>query len=173
MNKRAVFVWSFLLAILAAALLFFNLPADRPAAVGAAEGDTLPDFSVPCTDGSVFTLSDHRGETVVVNVWATWCAPCLEELPDFARLLRETQNVTVLALHSELVTEDVQAFLAERDYGLPFAVAPDAAFTGTLGVGAVLPHTLIVAPDGTVTYNRAGSLSYEALSALVGEAAGR
>ena len=120
-----------LLVVLLALTAAVNLPGsplgDRAPASqigsGSAVGEALPDFTVTRTDGTRFTLSEERGRTVVINIWATWCAPCVKELPYFDRLAREREDVAVLALHSDLVTEDVEAYLAKVDCpSLPFAV---------------------------------------------------
>ena len=69
------------------------------------------DFAVECLDGTEFRLSEHRGEVVVINLWATWCGPCVQELPEFAAFLSaHSRDVSVLAVHSEMVTEDVPAW---------------------------------------------------------------
>ena len=162
----------FLLALTAAV----NLPGSplgdrRPASeigAGSAVGEVLPDFTVTRTDGTRFTLSEQRGRTVVVNIWATWCAPCVKELPYFDRLAREREDVAVLALHSDLVTEDVEAYLAKVDCpSLPFAADPDGETVALLGGDAVLPRTVVISPDGIVRYNAAGSVTYEQLIELV------
>ena len=168
-KKLFIPICTFALLLLAAALAFCNLPAETAPAPDGADG--APDFSVVCTDGGTFSLSAHRGETVVINVWATWCGPCLTELPAFDRLQREKENVAVLALHAQPVTDDPAAFAAERGYAFAVAVAPDAALPASLGAGQALPYTLIVAPDGTVAWRGTGALTYEKLAALTEEAA--
>ena len=165
-------LWAGALLLLAGVLLFVNLPEPVPAA-GAREGDALPDFTVTCMDGSSFTLSSQRGKVVVLNLWATWCAPCVRELPHFDRLLQERpEDVAVLALHTPPVTSDVAAYLAAFSYTMPFAVDEDGSLARLLDASTVLPQTIILSPEGLVTYNRAGSLSYEELCALVDAAAG-
>ena len=165
-------LWAAALLLLAAVLLFVNLPEAAPSP-GAAVGDALPDFSVECVDGSSFSLSGQRGKVVVINLWATWCTPCVRELPNFDRLLRERgDTVAVLALHSPPVTADVDAYLADYAYTMPFAVDGDGSLAELLGASAVLPQTVILSPDGVVTYNQAGSLSYEELCALADRAVG-
>ncbi len=160
-------LWAAALLLLAAVLVFVNLPEAAPAS-GAEVGEVLPDFSLRCVDGSSFSLSEQRGKTVVINLWATWCTPCVRELPHFDRLLRERgEEVAVLALHTPPVTADVESYLAEFSYGMPFAVDEDGSLASLLGASAVLPQTIILSPDGVVTYNQAGSLSYEELCALV------
>ena len=163
-----------LLAVVAAAV---NLPGSplyggssgTAAVSGSSVGEILPDFSVTCLDGSVFALSEQSGKTVVVNLWATWCAPCVKELPHFDRLLREHGDDTaVLAVHCAPVTEDVEAWLGGYDYAFPVALADSRVLTDLFGGGDVLPRTVVVSPDGTVLYNAAGSVDYELLLRLTG-----
>ncbi len=173
------------LALLAAALVFFNLPSGSPvspageetpmadeyassAPVGFHVGEQVPDFTLKCTDGTVFTLSEQRGRTVVLNLWATWCSPCVKELPHFDRLQRaHPGDVAVLAIHSDLVTDDVDAFLAGFDYGIGFAVDSGGEVIASLGGSAMLPQTVVLNPRGEVVYNQVGSVTYEALEELV------
>ena len=162
------------LAMLLAALVFFNLPTSSPAPEQAAEipqghepGERPLDFSLAQTDGGTFALTDHRGQAVVINLWATWCAPCLAELPHFDRLQRDYGGeVAVLAIHSQLITDDVAAFLLGYDYDIAFAVDETGEVIASLGGTTMLPQTIVLDRDGTVTYNRVGSLTYEALKAL-------
>ena len=155
------------LTALIAVLVIVNLPAKPAAAPGAAVGEALPDFTVECVDGSTFNLREQRGKVVVINLWATWCTPCVQELPHFDRLQREyPADVAVLALHSPPVTTDVADYLSDYDYEIPFAVDEDGSLSAALNASTVLPQTLIVDPDGVVTYNQPGSLTYEALLAL-------
>lgn len=165
-------LWAAALLLLAAVLLFVNLPEAAPSP-GAGVGELLPDFSLRCVDGSSFSLAEQRGKIVAINLWATWCAPCVRELPHFDRLLRERgEDVAVLALHIPPVTADVESYLADYSYAMPFAVDEDGSLASLLGASDVLPQTIILNPDGVVTYNRAGSLSYEELCALADQAGG-
>lgn len=175
--KKRILIRCAALLLLVVVTAAVNLPgsplsgeARRTEAVsGSSVGEILPDFTVECLDGSVFTLSEHRGKTAVINLWATWCAPCVEELPHFERLLREHGDaVSVLALHSDLVTEDAEAWVAGHGIALPFAVAESRELTDMLGGGDVLPRTVVVSPEGVVLYNAAGSVTYEDLLRLTG-----
>ncbi len=163
--------WTLALLLLAGVLVFVNLPGDKAPDRGAAPGEPLPDFQIRCVDGSVFSLSEQRGKAVVINLWATWCTPCVQELPRFDRLQRERgEEVAVLALHTPPVTTDVAAWLADFSYEIPFAVDEDGSLGELLGASAVLPQTVILRPDGTVSYNQSGALDYETLCGLVDEA---
>lgn len=161
------------LAALIAVLVLANLPT-KQAASGTAVGEELPDFTVECPDGSTFSLRQQRGKVVVINLWATWCGPCVEELPNFDRLQRaHPTDTAVLAVHSSPVTTDVPAYLSAYSYGIPFAVDEDGSLGALLNAGAALPQTIILDTDGIVTYNQPGALSYEALLDLVTAAANR
>ena len=161
-------LWALALAVLAAVLVLANLPEKQTAAPGTEAGAELPDFTAVCLDGSVFRLGEQRGKVVVINVWATWCAPCVKELPNFDRLQREyPEEVAVLALHAPPVTADVPAYLADFSYTIPFTVDEEGSLSEALNVSTVLPQTVILSPDGIVTYNQSGAISYETLLDLV------
>ena len=171
MSKRTSrILWALVLILLAVVLVIVNRPDKKQLAPGAQVGQELPDFTAQCLDGSTFTLSEQRGKVVVINLWATWCTPCVKELPNFDRLQAERTDVSVLALHSPPVTEDVQDYLSAFSYSIPFAVDEDGSLSELLDASTVLPQTVIIGPDGIVTYNQVGSLSYEELSGLVDKA---
>ena len=164
-----ILLWTLALVLLAGVLIWVNLPPKRtePAVE---KGEVLEDFTVRCLDGTDFTLSAQRGKFVIINLWATWCTPCIRELPAFDRLQSERPGeVAVLALHSPPVTTDVAEWLSAFDYGLRFAVDGDGALSEKLGASAVLPMTVIVDPDGVVIYRGEGALSYEDLLDLISE----
>ena len=166
------------LLVLAAALVCFNLPsvASTPAPaesqstdLGSAVGQTLPDFTLQTTDGDSFTLSDHRGQVVILNLWATWCTPCVRELPYFETFAAAHADAAVLAIHDQLLTEDVPAWLAQADLDLPFAIDETGAVSALLGASSVLPHTVVLDRNGVVIYNAPGSVTAELLETLYSE----
>ena len=142
--------------------------------IGNEIGMTAPDFTVALYGGGEFTLSQHKGKIVVVNFWATWCTPCCAELPHFNAVYEALgESVTVVAIHSDLVTDDVEAYLAGYNYSLPFALDETGNVGKLLGVSTMLPHTIVIDANGIVTYNCAGSLNHEELLALINQAAGK
>lgn len=136
-------------------------------------GEILSDFTITCVDGSEFKLSDHRGKVVVINFWATWCTPCVKELPHFDELQKAHQgDVVVLALHSPPILTDIDAYLAAYDYGIAFAIDDENAIGMALNVSTVLPQTAVIDPDGVIVYNKIGAVTYEKLEELVADAKG-
>lgn len=181
-GRRARFIaWALALAALAGALWYFNRP-DASAAVepletvqpaddvpvGNEPGMRAPEFSVPVYGGGEFALSEYAGKIVVVNFWATWCTPCCNELPYFDRIYAEYgDDVVVVAIHSDLVTDDVEAYLANFDYRMPFALDESGDVIKAFGGSTMLPQTIIIGRDGVITYNAVGSVTYEKLETLI------
>ena len=164
----AVLPWALLLC----AMLIVNRPAPKPvydtdAPIGHAVGQQAPDFTLTTVDNQPFTLRDHRGQATVLNLWATWCGPCVKELPYFDRLAREhADDVAVLAIHSDLITDDVMEYLSHYDYSMPFAVDETGEVIASLGGSTMLPQTIVLDRYGVVIYNQVGSMTYEALTEL-------
>jgi peroxiredoxin len=112
-NKASSTKFRFALTLLAVALAllayvsfyYFSAPpldADQKALL-AWEGVRAPDFSVTNVDGQAIRLADLKGKRVILNFWATWCVPCLAEIPNFTRLHAETSptNVVILGLSTD------------------------------------------------------------------------
>ena len=174
-RARRIAAWVIALALLVGVGAWVNRAEETPtappvdASEGFEEGMRCPDFTVPLYGaGGEFTLSEARGRVVVINFWATWCTPCVAELPHFAALQKaHPDDVSVIAIHSSLVTDDVQAYLNREGYALSFALDADGTVMSRLGGSTQLPMTVIVDRDGTIRYNRVGSLSDERLRELV------
>ena len=183
-RRRRTLAWALALALLAGALVGFNLPAASPEAseppetasqnetLGNRVGERLPDFAVETLEGGRFALSAHRGQVVVLNLWATWCGPCVKELPYFEAFAAAHPDAALLAVHGELITEDVEAWLAGAAYqNIPFAIDADGAVARLLGASSMLPHTVVLDQNGVVIYNAPGSVTPALLEELYQRAA--
>ncbi len=176
----SVIAWSIALAVLAGALIWCNLPSkskqsEQPvleqSAMGYEEGEILPGFEITCTDGTLFRIADTRGRVTVINLWATYCGPCVRELPYFDAFHAAHPDTAVLAVHSSLVTDDVNAYLAQQDWNLQFAVdTADSLVWDTVGGGSAIPQTIVLDPHGVVIYNQRGSVTPELLEELYQQA---
>lgn len=146
--------------------------------MGQCPGFTLDTYE---SDRETYSLSESRGKVTVINFWATWCGPCVQELPHFEKLLETySEHVDVVAVHSDGITEDVKNYIENKagwggykiifaqDKVIDFAATDDAdAVTTTLyermGGGSALPVTVILSADGNMKFRRQGSITYAAL----------
>ena len=143
---------------------------DDDTPVGYEVGMKCPDFTVPLygEEGGEFTLSAQKGKVTVINFWATWCTPCVAELPYFAELYAEYgDEISLVAIHSNLVTDDVDKFLAKENLDMPFALDKTGAVIKSLGGSTQLPMTVIVDAAGKIVYNKVGSVTLTVLEGLV------
>lgn len=139
--------------------------------VGSEVGQQLENFTINCFDGSTFNLSGTRGKVTFINLWATYCTPCLQELPYFEAFYREHKDdIAMLAVHSSTVTEDPQAYLADKGYSIPFALDKDDKVRRIVNGSSTLPQTIVLDRNGEVVYNRKGSVTPEVLAALYEQA---
>lgn len=115
-------------------------------------GEPAPDFTVDLLDGGSFSLSDHiaeDGRPLIINLWASWCAPCRKEMPDLSAFARDHPEIAVLGVAVEDPLEDARTFGAEIDpeYALAYG---DAAFEEAYH-NFGLPVTYLLDADGAVT----------------------
>lgn len=118
------------------------------------------DFTLRDLDGEAHRLSDFRGQWVVVNVWATWCPPCREEIPEliFFHDAHAGKDALVLGVNfEELKVDKVRSFLDEYLVSYPILLA-EPGREGPLGPIKGLPTTYIVSPEGEVVHTRVGSV---------------
>ncbi len=139
------------LARLAAVLLCVPLLAAASAPIVLKEPTPLPELAFETLDGTPAKLSDLRGKVVVLNFWATWCAPCREEMPALDRLQAafDPEQVVVAALAVERsAPERIKAFLAEAGVSR-LAVYRDGTAATSRAVGLPgLPATLLIDREG-------------------------
>ena len=139
------------------------------APIGTGIGDQLADFTAELLDGSTFHLADYRGKVVILNMWATYCGPCVQELPVFQSFVEEhADDVAMLIIHASDPTEDVAAFVQKKEIKLPCAIDSLDDYLYTLA-GAdpfVLPHTVVLNRKGEVVYNQARSITAPLLEEL-------
>ena len=117
-----------------------------------------PDFTLQRMNGDAFQLSDHRGEIVVVNFWATWCPPCTQEIPGFVRLQKEfrAQGVTFVGVSLDKGGFDqIRPFAKRLNINYPI-VRDTKRVARRYGGVRVLPATFVIGPEGRIRHHRSG-----------------
>ena len=152
-----------------------SFESDAP--IGYEVGQQLADFTTPTFDGGEFHLADTRGKIVFINLWGTYCTPCVKELPDFEALYEQhPDDVAMLAVHSSMTGEvEPQDFVKTKgweDWKIQFALDDednDTIFTIVNG-STTLPQTIVLNRRGEVIYNEARAVTPAMLDALYQQA---
>lgn len=128
----------------------------RPASIG----KKAPDFTVKDSDRSV-TLSDYKGKIVLLNFWATWCSPCIEELPSLVQLQErwKDKGVVVLAVSIDVDENGYHKFI--RDHGVNLlTVRDDKQMSSSLYGTTGWPETFVIDRDGNIRRKFVGAVNW-------------
>jgi thiol-disulfide isomerase/thioredoxin len=165
-GELALLVWFCLLFVSAAACSSDPpTPTVEPVAAtaslsfGPVVGDRAPSFETTLVAGGLVRSNDIIENGLIVNFWATWCAPCIRELPLLDEIAREhaTDGLTVLAVNMGEQQEAILEFLDEFDLGFPVALDKQGQISGSYGVLG-LPMSFFIDRSGVVRYRRIGEL---------------
>jgi thiol-disulfide isomerase/thioredoxin len=139
------------------------------------KGKPLPETELFDADNDPSALTQLKGQPVLVNLWAIWCAPCVKELPTL-QALSKRKNVDVIAVSQDMAPRSsVDAFLAKNALGdLEVWHDPKMALSGALGV-QILPTTILYGADGKEIWRYTGDLDWsgEEAAKLLAEADAR
>lgn len=126
------------------------------------------DFTLLDLDGKSVSLSDFRGKWVIVNYWATWCPPCLEEIPDLVELYEENRDtIVVLGIDFEEVNKDyLKEFVDSHMMSYPVMNAAPEPVT-ELGPVLGLPTSYIISPQGERVARQEGPVTREAIEKYI------
>jgi len=129
------------------------------------------DFKVESLDGNTITLSHFRGKTIAVNFWATWCAPCRQEMPALASYYQEhrDKDFVLLSINTGETADAATNFVEQYGFSFPIGLDPNGSLRERLGING-LPVTLIINPSGKITYRHTGMITIDVLHAKVIEA---
>ena len=138
-------------------------PAAPPTeAVPATERRTVeqPTLKAKALDGTDYDLAAHRGKWVVVNFWATWCAPCRKEMPELSALHAMRSNIEVVGLaYEDIEVPEMQSFLTKHPVTYPIVIVdpfdPPADFATPRG----LPLTHLLDPQGKLAHTFLGPVT--------------
>ena len=190
-KKLEITAWVAACTVLTGALAYYNF-IDKPIVSGVEVGEYCPDFTLPTyqivdgeftTGGKFFILSEQTDKVVVINFWATYCAPCKAELPEFNQIQEKySESVVVITLDGEtsLTDEQLLTWLNTNEdskewssFSVLFAKyngQKDSASNvyNTLGfVSGALPATIVVDREGKIAFKKEGSMHYADLEEVI------
>lgn len=134
-------------------------------------GMTAPDFVLPDLQGQMVRLSDYRGKVVFLNIWATWCSPCRQEMPSMEKLYNEMKGEAfeILAVSIDILgAKAVAPFMEEFNLSFPALLDPEGSVKRRYGVSGV-PETFVIDKSGIVAAKIIGPRDWtlpEAVNAL-------
>jgi peroxiredoxin len=133
-------------------------PASNAASVAPVKGAFAPDFTLPQLDGHELRLSSYRGKVVLLDFWATWCAPCREETPHLVELQQKyaDRGLQVIGVSMDDSPEPARAFY--QQFHMNYPVVMGTAQTGELYGGVLgLPIAFLIKQDGRIYAKHIGA----------------
>lgn len=138
-------------------------------------GTAAPDVTFQDPDGDPASLADFRGKPLLLNLWATWCAPCVAEMPTLNALAAREPGLQVVAVSQDLQgREKVDSFFAERDLRMLEPYLDSEMSLMTTAEVDTLPTTILYDADGKEVWRMTGMEDWQGkrAAALIAEAAG-
>ncbi len=128
-----------------------------------------PDFELVSLSGETFQLEDYRGKPVLLNFWATWCAPCRLEMPAFqSRYEEHAGELAIVAVNNAESPSDVQAFVDELGLTFDILLDPDAAVQRLYLVRGY-PTSFLLDADGIIRVQHVGLMTEDQLDGYLQE----
>ena len=128
------------------------------------QGPPAPNFTLQDMDGRMVSLSDYKGKVVLLNIWATWCPPCVAEAPSIDKLHKmfEDEDFSLLAVSiDEGGKKAVEDFMKKKNLNFPVLLDPEGRVARLYQTTAV-PESFIIRKDGTLDNRIVGAIDWTA-----------
>ena len=129
--------------------------------------DEAADFTLMSATGADISLTDYRGKFVLINFWATWCRPCVKEMPALNRLhnkLKAGSNFHIVGVHVGPGLATVKQFLKDRPVDFDIVIDKNMALAGWPVAG--LPTTFLISPTGKLIYKAVGEREWDSAAMI-------
>ncbi len=130
-------------------------------AAGPRIGEVVPDFVLPRLDGKVLKLSNYRGKIVMLNLWATWCPPCIAEMPLLNTIAERygPKGLSVVGIAGDENADDVRSFVQETPLQFDVLLDPHGAVGTEYGITGY-PETFLIDREGKLLVKFIGPLPH-------------
>ena len=167
--QSIILIFLLLIGVGIIALLQTNNSSFNPAGKPRFEkGAPAPNFTLPDLNGKMVSLADYKGQVVLLNIWATWCRPCVEEMPSMEKLHQELKNEKFVILAVSIDESGARAVLPfMKKHKLSFPALIDSAGTiNSLYQTAGVPESFIIDKNGKIVEEVIGPRDWAAAGAV-------
>lgn len=175
-STSVILALALLAAMLGGIVQRWRPPSPAQSGDSALVGKPLPALTLPDLEGRTHALRDYRGRRLLLNFWASWCGPCLEEMPALNQAQEKFGDQGAIVLGIAMDEPDrVRAFLAEHPVSYPILLGRLDAPSTSLQLGdqrEILPFSVLVDVDGRIIATHAGALSRAQLEHWLSAGAG-
>jgi len=129
-------------------------------------GEEAPDFEITLLNGEPFKLSEQRGKVVFLNLWATWCPPCVMEMDDIQKLADAyPEELVVIGASADEDQATAEQFVEENGYTYPIGMDEGFKLGNVLYPTMYIPYSVFISPEGKIVSMDVGMADYDTMVA--------